>query len=103
MNACFGCERQLVDDVAVRGHYICSNQRCIRFGLVSTVYLAPQKEPEIEPQPEINEDLATPEEMKAKEAEDIKDSPTTEELIDRIKPLETEGEVVKDGTDLSST
>lgn len=42
MNACFSCEKQLTEDIAIKGHYLCSNQRCIRFGLVTTVYLAPQ-------------------------------------------------------------
>ncbi len=76
MNACFACEKQLTEDVAIKGHYLCSNQRCIRFGLVTTVYLAPPT-PEDPPKmaaqdPEVNKDLATPEEIAIKEAEALK-------------------------------
>lgn len=40
-NKCFACEKVVQEDTGIKGTYICPNQRCIRFGLVSRVYLAP--------------------------------------------------------------
>ena len=42
MNLCFSCEKQVQDDVQLRGRFICVNQRCIRFGLLSTIMIQPK-------------------------------------------------------------
>lgn len=47
-NKCFSCEKEIQEDTILRGRYVCANQRCQRFGLVSVVYLAP---PETTPTP----------------------------------------------------
>ncbi len=40
-NKCFSCNQSVQEDNYLRQRFVCSNQRCIRFGLVSAVYIAP--------------------------------------------------------------
>ena len=43
MNLCFSCEKLTQEDNALKGKYICLNQRCSRVGLLSTFVLIPPK------------------------------------------------------------
>ena len=60
-NKCWACLEFLYEDNAMKGKFLCVNQRCVRYGLISSVYITPQKpEPVTLPAP-------TPEQVKEAE------------------------------------
>ncbi len=76
-NKCFCCSTDVQDATALKGHYVCANQRCSRFGLLSVVYLAPPTVPQ--PAGTENSSTATPEQK-----EQLKDMATV--LGEEAKP-----------------
>lgn len=65
---CYSCEKPVQEDPAFKGKYACTNGRCVRFGLLSSVYLAPPELPEqtTPPPPDVpippDEGVGTPKE-----------------------------------------
>lgn len=41
-NKCWGCNKPIYEDNGLKGKFMCINNRCVRYGLLSNVYLAPQ-------------------------------------------------------------
>ncbi len=41
-NKCFTCDTIVREHALLKGAFICPNQRCIRFGLFSQIYIAPE-------------------------------------------------------------
>lgn len=61
MKQCWACANPLIEDVTLRGIYVCTFNRCVRYGVLSKIYLS-------------DEDLLQEEEVKKKE-ENGKDLP----------------------------
>lgn len=78
MNKCFVCEAPLIDEAHLVNRFVCHNQRCLRFGLISAVYLAPTPEKPVDQpspektteQPEIMEKETTQSETTQEKTED---------------------------------
>ncbi len=44
-NYCWGCTQPVVPDNAIAGKYACVNNRCVRYGLVSSICIVKEEKP----------------------------------------------------------
>lgn len=75
-NKCFACEKVVQEDNVLKGKWICSNQRCVRFGLLSRIFLTDT------PEQVVPESTAGDVPVGSETAEDVKQEPQENDTIE---------------------